>query len=351
LLGRGAAVSIGAAAGQQRLTNGWHSVSVTRASAAAFCVVALLFAVRAAAGEPASSITIRAGKIDSAYHTLARQFAEAVAVAGNGAFTLEVEESQGSVQNIMEATKREGNYIFTAPPNLIAQAKRGEKPFERNPRYGDIRALFPIPSQTMHWVVRQDSGVHSLADLAGRSFIPGGKGSFSERFTVTMLQALKLDGQVQLIDIDVGAAPTAVLSNQVSGIALAGTFPLPTVLDLARATPIRLLSLTRDDLAAVLAADDSTVAQVVPKGTYPGVDYDVTTVALPAGAYATRRMSDATAYAVTKAFWSQSAALGERNPPWHAVTPAAIGTLGVRLHKGALRYYAEAGVTVPAALR
>ncbi len=62
-------------------------------------------------------------------------------------------------------------------------------------------------------------------------------------------------------------------------------------------------------------------------------------------------MSNATAYAVTKAFWSQKDVLARRNPPWDAVTPDALAALGVKLHKGALRYYKEAGVNVPAALR
>jgi uncharacterized protein len=123
------------------------------------------------------------------------------------------------------------------------------------------------------------------------------------------------------------------------------------VSELARAMPIRMLSLSPDELAKVLAADDSTVAQIIPKGTYPGVGQEITSVALPAGAYTTTRMSNATAYAITKAFWSQRDSLARRNPSWDAITSDSLGSLGVKLHKGALRYYKEAGVTVPAALR
>ena len=86
----------------------------------------------------------------------------------------------------MEAPKRRGNYIFTASPNVIAQARRGEKPFKPDPRYREIRALFPIPSLTVQWVVRQDSDIKSLADLAGHSFIPGPRGSISERLTARL---------------------------------------------------------------------------------------------------------------------------------------------------------------------
>lgn len=318
---------------------------------AAFCVLALLAVLPAEAKDRTQSITIRAGKADSPNHALARQFAEAIAVAVNGAFTLDVQESQGSIENVMEAPKRRGDYIFTTSPNVIAQARRGEKPFKPDRRYGEIRALFPIPALTVQWVVRQDSDIKSLADLAGHSFIPGPRGSISERLTTAALQTLGIERRVQLIDVDVPAAPAALKGNQVSGLALSGSYPVPTLVDLARAIPIRLISLPSANIAKVIAGDDSTAAEVIPKGTYPGIDADVTTLSVPAGAYTTTRMPQATAYAITKAFWSQHAALVQHNPPWQAVTAAALPTLRVRLHPGALRYYDEAGIKVPKSLR
>ena len=327
-------------------------MSITRA-AAAWLGAALLFLAHAAparAADPAPAISIHAGKADSLNHALAMQFAAAVAT-GNTALTLQVEESQGSVQNIIDAMHRSGGFVFTTSPNLIAQARRGEKPFPRNARYREIRALFPIPPLTMHWVVRADSGIEDFADLAQHPFIPGSKGSFGERQTASALHALDLDERVPLIDIDAAGAQGAFVGKQVSGVALAGTFPLPAVVELAKATPIRLLSLTPAELKKVLAADDSIRPETIPGGIYPGIDNDTVSVAQPVGAYTTTRMSEKLAYAITKAFWSQRAALVQRNPAWAAVTPAGLATLGATLHLGALRYYREAGITVPATIR
>lgn len=330
-------------------------MSIKRVFGAAGCLTVLClaspFAVSGKAKEATTSITVRAGKSDSANYLLARQFSEALALAGNGAFTLDVRESQGSVQNVIDAPKSSTNTVFTASHSVIRQARRGAKPFEKNPAYYDIRALFPIPFQTVHWVVRQDSGIQSIADLAGHSFVPGNKGSISERLTATVLQVIGIDKKVQLLDIDVAGAPAAVMSNKVSGLALAGSFPIPMVNEIAKATPIRLLGLGPTEITKILSADDSTVQQVVPKGTYPGVDSDVATIAVPAGAYTTRRMSQQTAYALTKAFWSQQPALASRNPAWRAATASTIPALGIKLHTGALRYYDEAGITVPASMR
>ena len=321
-----------------------------RVYAAGVCAVLVLAGAPAFAADIPPAIIVHAGKADSASHALAVQFAEALA-EGNNALTIQVEESQGSVQNIIDARGRGPNYVFTASPSLIAQARRGDKPFPRDKRYRNIRALFPLPPLTMHWVVRADAGVSDFAGLAGQPFVPGAKGSFGERQTASMLHALGLEQRAELIDIDAAGAQAALGGKQVTGMALAGPFPLPAILDLAKTTPIRVLSLSPPELAKVLAADDSLVAQIIPKGTYPGLDDDVTSIALPAGAYTTAQMSDATAYAIVKAFWSEKRALGQRNRPWDSVAPGSLGLLGVKLHKGALRYYREAGIKVPTALR
>jgi TRAP transporter TAXI family solute receptor len=304
-----------------------------------------------AADAKEATIAVHAGKSDSANYVLAKQFAEALALAGNGAFTLVVEESQGSVQNVMDSLKGDNNYIFTAAPGVIAQAQRGDKPFDSNPSYDQIRALFPIPPQVVHWVVRQDSGIKNFEDLAGHSIVPGARGSVSERATEEALQSLSLDKSVQVIDAENGGGANTLKSKQAGALALTGSYPMPAVSEMARAMPIRLLSLPHDAIARIHAADDNIAEITIPKGIYPGVDYEVVTLGLPTGAYTTQAMSNATAYAITKAFWSQRFNLARKNPAWIAVVPSRVAALGAKLHKGALRYYLEAGIKVPLALR
>jgi TRAP transporter TAXI family solute receptor len=332
---------------------GKQLVGVTRMRALAAGLWAAVFLVvfpGGTLGAKETTITVHAGKADSPNYALAKQFAEALALSGNGAFTLVVEESQGSVQNVMDAPTQDENYIFTASAGVIAQAQRGDKPFDPNPHYDEIRALFPIPAQTIHWIVLRDSGIKTLAELAGHSLVAGNKGSLGERVTEETLQALGIDQAVQLIDTDLAGAPGGLQANQVNGLALTGSYPLPAVTALARATPIRILSLPQALIAKIRAIDDSTAGIVIPKGTYPGVDYEVVTLAMPAGAYTTLNMSTATAYALTKAFWSQRFALAKKNPAWAEIVPSYLASLGVKLHRGALRYYTEAGIKVPAAL-
>ena len=318
---------------------------------AALLLLGGLLVSLASVAAPDPPLALKAGKADSPYHALAIELVAALSQQAGDAPAIAVEESQGSVQNVIDAAQEPAPRLFTAPPNVISDARRGNKPYGKNPRYADVRALFPIPFQTMHWVVRKDEDIKSFEDLAGHPFVPGGRGSFGEQQTETVLKLLGLQDRVQLIDIDSNATATALSGKQIAGFATSGSYPIASLAALAKETPIRLLSLTPDQVKQELKSDGTTVATTIPKGTYPGVDEDTETVALPAGIYTTRRLSNEDAYRITKTFWTNLPALAQNAPAWGAVRPAMLSVLSARLHPGALKYYLEAGIAVPAKLR
>lgn len=302
--------------------------------------------VLSAAGPAAADgrVTLKAAKSGSSYYVMAVQLSETAKTAAG--LDVTVEESQGSVQNVKEAKRRSGGYVFTSPPSLVGNAMAGKKPFEGEDGYDVVRGLFPIPSLTMHWVVRADSGVQGFADLAGKSFIAGGKGSFGERKTHAVFKALGVDDKVAFVDVELNAAVPALKNNQVVGFATAGSYPAPNVTEAAAGTAVRLLSLSAADLEKVKGDK-----LVIPAGTYPGVDTDVTTISLPVNAYTVASMDDDTAYKLTKAFWTGKDGMTKANPWWGGVTTEMLANLGAKLHPGAAKYYAEAGVAVPDALK
>jgi TRAP transporter TAXI family solute receptor len=296
-------------------------------------------------------VTLKSAQTGTSYYLMTVQIGEALKAASGGKITATVEESQGSVQNVKEAARRSGNFVFTTPPGLLEDARAGKRPFEGDTGFDAIRGLFPVPGITMHWIVRADAGVDSLTDLAGKDFIPGGRGTAGQRLTVAAFEALGLGGKVKLVDTELASAPAAVRNKQVTGFVTASAHPSPQVVELAASTPIKILTLTPQQLATVQLIDKTAIGIVIPKGTYPTQDYDVTTLSVPVGAYATTRMDEATAYAVTKAFWTQRAAMARQNPSWGGVSADMVGSLAGKLHPGAIKYYEEAKIAVPQSAR
>ena len=294
-------------------------------------------------------LTLKAAASGSAYYVMTVQLSEAIRTESKGAVIPTVEESQGSVQNVKEAIRRPGAYLFTSPPALVAAARAGKKPFEGETGYDTVQGLFTLPAITMHWVVRADAGVASLGDLAGKRFVAGGRGTFTQRQSDAVFRLLGIADKVNLVDVELNAAVNAMRNRQIDGFATGGSFPAPNLQELAVAMPIRLLGLDDAQVAQIRQQDPSATAMTIPAGVYKGVDTPTSTIALPVGAYATQRMDEATAYAVVKAFWVRKPELAKQNPWWDGVTTDQVALLGVDLHPGAARYYREAGITIPAA--
>ena len=115
------------------------------------------------------------------------------------------------------------------------------------------------------------------------------------------------------------------------------------LIEAAAGTGIALLSMSDDQVTMT-----GRTRLVIPAGTYAGVDEDVVTTSLPVIAYTTTEMSDETAYELTRAYWSGKDAMGEDAAWWNAVTGAMLANVQGQIHAGALRYYDEVGLVVPA---
>ena len=287
-------------------------------------------------------VTLKSASSASSYYGMMVQLGEVIMNQSGGQILPTVEESQGSVQNVTEAGRRPGAFLFTTPPDLIDNALAGEEPFERG-NYEAIRTLFPMPFITVHLVVRADGDIHEVADLAGRSFIAGGTSTFCQRQVAAIFETLGIADDVTSPEMELSGAPSALRNNQVDGFATCSAHPTPQLQELAATLPIRVLSFTEDERDAIIDSNPAAGKVTVAAGTYSGIDGDIETMAVPVGAYATNMDAD-TALAIVSAFWEQRDAMAETNPWWAGVTPDLVPQLGAPLHEGVADFYAERGV-------
>lgn len=301
-----------------------------------------LLAATAFASHAETRVTYKSASSSSSYYQMAVQIAEAMKAGTNGDVIVTVEESQGSVQNVMEVATRRGNYVFTTPPALIGLAQGGKAMFDGkgNPRFDEIRALFPIPSLTMHFVVRDDAGIDSFADMEGKTILIG-KGSFGAREGAKYLGLFGLEAKVNLPDVELSNAVPALKNGQIDGFVTAGSWPAPNVIEAAASVGVKVLSLDDEQIAAT-----KRTKLVIPAGTYAGQNADIVTTSLPVVAYATTSMDDDTAYQLTKTYWDQKDKMGEGAAWWNGVDQGLMGTITSAIHPGALRYYTEKGFPI-----
>ena len=307
----------------------------------AIATMALLPATQALAE---TRITYKSAKSTSSYYQMAVQIAEGMKAGSNGDITVTVEESQGSVQNVMEVIGRKGNYVFTTPPVLVKLARGGKAMFKgkENPRFGDIRALFPIPSLTMHFVMSKGSGVTDFAGMEGKTILLG-KGSFGAKEGAKYLKMFGLEGKVKLAEVELSNAVPALKNGQIDGFVTAGSYPAPNVIEAAASAGATVLSLSDEQVKK-----SKRTRLEIPAGTYAGQSSAITTTSLPVVAFTTTDMDNATAYAMTKTYWESKVSMSAGAKWWAGVSLDMLENISTEIHPGSVKYYTEVGAKLAA---
>jgi len=310
----------------------------------------ILFAVALWGNEEALSQTrlvVKSARAGTSYYSLAMGMTKAfMTVPGIDAA---VEESLGSVANVKEARTR-SNFIFTSTSDLIAKALKKEKPFEET-GYERIRTLWAIPGVTVHMVVREDSGVKKIQDLSGKRYIAGGIGTATERLTLLILKVYGLEGKVDLPKVDLKEGVDAVVNRKAVGFTTGSPFPTPMVMEITATTPVRLLEMGEKEFQKLAEIDPTYSLTTIPAGTYKGIDYDVRTVASPVLTYTSADLSEEIAYKITKAFWENKKIIVEAHVIGKGLDIKGVRYGVAKVHPGALKYYKEVGVEIPAAMK
>ena len=212
-----------------------------------FSIIAFFFSISNSYSD--TKITYKSAKSTSSYYQMGVQIAESMKKSSNGSIIVTVEESQGSVQNVKEVIARKGNYVFTTPPVLVKLAIAEKAMFKGkgNPRFAEIRALFPIPSLTMHFVMSKKAKVNTFEVMAGKTILLG-KGSFGAKEGAKYLKKFGLDGKVKLANVELSNAVPALKNGQIDGFVTAGSFPAPNVIEAASSVGVKVISLTDEQI-------------------------------------------------------------------------------------------------------
>ncbi|MEU3019482.1 MULTISPECIES: TAXI family TRAP transporter solute-binding subunit [unclassified Nocardiopsis] len=231
--------------------------------------------------------------------------------------------------------------------DVAALAVSGGAPFE-GPL--PISAVARLYDNHTHVVVRADSPVQEVADLAGGTVSVGSAGSGTEMMAERLLAlsglAVAPDGRgpapgegVVRLQLSIGESVRALEEGRVDAFFWSGGLPTQAVGDLAERTPIRLLDLSSHVPALTEQYGEYFTELPVPAGTYANVPA-VRTIGVPSLLVVNSAMPDAQAEEFTRLLFEFQADLVEIHPvALHLHPRSAISTLPVPLHPGAVSYY------------
>ncbi len=174
----------------------------------------------------------------------------------------------------------------------------------------------------------------------------GSPGSGTEVIALRVLEAAGIDpdSDIDRQQLGVDESVDAVRDGTLDAFFWSGGLPTGAVTDLA--TTDQIVLLPTDQYLGTLREQYGEVYQeeIIPAGTYEGFDQDVSVIGVPNYLVVNESMDEGLAYDITKLLFDQQDALAQAHPEAQNLDiNTAPQVPPLRLHRGAVRYYDEAG--------
>lgn len=253
---------------------------------------------------------------------------------------LELAYTEGSLANAFMIDR--GQARFALVQSDVAQAAVGGSGlFASTGPLRQLRAVASLFPEPLHVVVRADSGLNSVAQLAGRRVSLGTPGSGTRYSALQLLAAHGLgSGSFTEVTPDGPAdALRRLADGSLDAVVEVVSAPWGSLLRMAGRSGFALLPLEPTAIAAVAADSPAIVPLVIPARTYPGQEQPVHT----AGPTALLVASAGTPAEVVG--WMLEAMFAASDAPGRGVSAArlsrerALVGVGIPLHEGAAHYF------------
>ena len=227
-------------------------------------------------------------------------------------------------------------------------AWNGSEPWTEGRQMRNLRALFPMYETPFHVAALKSSGITAMRSLNGKRVGVGPAKGPAE----LIFRALAADTGINAIIVTGSPSDLAkqVLGGEIDAFWYGSGLPLTAFVDIAKAAPTVIFGLTDAEVAALRKRFPYMAPNSIPANSYPAQTTPLATVAVWNFVIASKDLSDENAYAITRAVLANPWLTERLHPAAKAtVSTNAVANTFMPFHPGALRYYREAGVTIPPA--
>lgn len=257
---------------------------------------------------------------------------------------VEVKTTAGSAANI-RLLSQDYLELAIAQSDVIDEMYSGTLDTQAMKGYSAIASLYPEPVQI---VVRADSGIASVSDLAGKKVSVGEADSGTQKNAAQILQAYGLTSNMLTVqNMTYAEASKALGDGSIDAMFCTAGAPAQVITDLSGTTPVSLVPIEGQQSDLLTGAYGFYAKAVIPAGTYKGQDSDVTTLAVMSVLLASDKTPADKIYTITGALFKEKAALNDAVPvEFDLQEQKAVESVTIPFHPGAAQYYQECGITV-----
>lgn len=314
----------------------------------------------AASAQTARSYVLTTATIGGVYYPVGVALATLIKVRLQARLGLDMSaiSSAGSTENVR--LMRENQAQFAILQGLVAQfAAEGAGPFANSGPQSNIRGIMPLWYNFEQFVMdRRLATTGRIMDMknleGGRRFSMGARGSGLETMHLWLLPNLGVDHtKMDLVYQGYGPSAESLITGNIQATNFEAGLPTGAVTQaFARAGDrLRFLQWNDEEIRRGNGGASLLVKGLIPSGTYPGQTEEWTTAKLPNYFACNAAVPDDDVYTITKTIFEDLPFLNNIHAATREINLAeSLGGYPFPLHPGAIRYYRERGMEVPANL-
>ncbi|WP_085905379.1 TAXI family TRAP transporter solute-binding subunit [Kiloniella majae] len=229
-------------------------------------------------------------------------------------------------------------------------AYKGIGKYEGNAK-PDLRIIANLYPEDLHLVMPKGGSLDGIGDLKGKRVGIAQAGSGTQIAVELIIGDYGVNrDNIEEAELNNSQSAERVADGQLDAYFYAAGTPVAAMIQLDNTKGMELYSFTAEEVKQANKTVPYYIPSKIPAGTYPGVTYDVNTVAVSGILVTNANQGEELIYQITKAMWSDTARklLDNGHAKGKAITLETaldgVEGIGVPLHPGAERFYKEVGM-------
>ncbi len=294
-------------------------------------------------------VRIAAGPVGGTQNTFYNTTADHVNKDLPGFYNFMIEASTGSAENMRLLAAGEVDF-GTSGLDQTKMANEGTGSYEGLPT-GNIRQVYVIAGTgaVVHVVTGPKSDINTIEDLAGKKVAATAGVMQGYLEDVLWAHDMSLDDLGDFTNLSLADMITALQDGTIDALCYGNTFPNVNFTDLATTYGMKLIDIGEEYVAKLIAEKPWYHQEIIPAGTYKGVDNDVYSFSQYSTLQAHKDVDDQVVYDILATTYAHAEDLQSLHPNYIKYGDVNELTRGnvVPYHPGAAKFYAEHGITVP----
>jgi hypothetical protein len=257
---------------------------------------------------------------------------------------LQIQQTPGAGISNVRGVDEGKAHIGLANSSTTVDGLEGRAPYPKKvTKVCQLANLYP---QYFQVVALASAGVSTLSDLKGKSLVTQARGNTGELLTALVLKMNGLSYQsLSKINFNSYNESVAMMKDGHAQVFTLGTTaPASAVMDLASARDVKLIPVDDKIMGELKRMNPGYNKLTIKAGTYPKQDRDVAVVGYSTHVVVACDLPEDTVYRMTKTMAGNVDSMAAVVKAISGITPKDMALdIGVPFHKGAAKFYREAG--------